>query len=257
MTNPATVHPEAEAIHPALFTFFEAMPRQGPGSAETTRALYQRVRPHLADSPRVADMGCGSGAAGLVLAEAGARVTGVDIHQPFLDRFKAEAEHRGFGERVTVRRASMTDSGLPLESLDLVWSEGAAFAVGYANALAAFHALLAPGGFTVVSDCAWLQRDIPAEASDFWDANYPAMGDVAEQLRIAVDVGFRFVHAEVLPRELWETEFYAPMERLIADLDPDDDPDLWAVAVEERAEIEMFRQHGDAYGYVFVVLEKP
>ena len=73
----------------ALFTFFEAMPRQGPGSANVTTDLFNRLRGDLPVAPLVADMGCGNGAAGLSLARAGCRVTGVDVHPPFLEAFQA------------------------------------------------------------------------------------------------------------------------------------------------------------------------
>ena len=48
-----------------LFTFFEAMPRQGPGSEAVTRALFERFQSILPENPVAADMGCGTGAAGL------------------------------------------------------------------------------------------------------------------------------------------------------------------------------------------------
>ncbi|MGB0749835.1 MAG: SAM-dependent methyltransferase, partial [Magnetospiraceae bacterium] len=148
----------------ALFRFFEAMPRQGPGAAAITRALYDRFRPSTRSAPKVADMGCGSGAAGLVLAEAGARVTGVDVHKPFLDSFTERAKRRGLADRVETQCASMIDSGLGDGTQDMIWSEGAVFTVGFDTALAAFHGLLRVGGRVVLSECSWLQDPALAPA---------------------------------------------------------------------------------------------
>ena len=63
----------------ALFTFFERMPRQGPGSPAVTAGILNRVKHRLPERPVAADMGCGSGAAGIVLAENGIRVCGVAV----------------------------------------------------------------------------------------------------------------------------------------------------------------------------------
>ncbi|NEB66766.1 class I SAM-dependent methyltransferase, partial [Streptomyces fulvissimus] len=67
------------------------LPRQGPGSDATTRRLLEMAGP-LPEHPRVLDAGCGPGRSALLLAEeAGAHVTAVDLHQPFLDGLAAEA----------------------------------------------------------------------------------------------------------------------------------------------------------------------
>lgn len=242
---------------PALFAFFERLPRQGPGSASVTRALYGRLRSQLPATPHAADMGCGSGAAGLVLAEAGARVVGVDVHQPYLDAFAAAAQARGMADRVTTRRASMTESGLAPGSLDLIWSEGAVFTVGYDDALVAFRALLRSGGLVVVSELAWLERPVAGPAFDFWHAAYPPMRTVGGNLAAAEAAGWRFLHAEVLPATAWEHGFYRPMEALIAEIEATGTSEQRTVAAEQRREIEVFRAQGNEYGYVFFVLQSP
>jgi len=244
-------------VPPALFRFFEAMPRQGPGSADVTAALYKRFWPMLPEIPAVADMGCGSGAAGLVLAELGALVTGVDIHRPFLDAFEKTARSQGLGDRVSLIQASMTESGIAENSLDLVWSEGAVFTVGFDVALSEFARLLRPGGVAVVSESTWLRHDAPPELRDFWSEAYPDMGTVAGNLDIAGAAGWRFLHAEVLESEVWEQGFYGPMERLIADVEAGHDDDLKAIARESRIEIDIFRRYHDYFGYVFYVLQIP
>ncbi len=244
-------------ISPAVFTFFEAMPRQGPGSAEVTAALYGHIRPQLPENPSTADMGCGCGAVGLVLAEKGARVTGIDLHQPFLNAFRDTAAERGLGDRVETLRVSMTDTGLADDCLDLVWSEGAVYTVGFDAALTEFKRLLKPGGVAVVSDCSWLQADVPSEVREFWEIAYPGMRSPAGNLAAAETAGWRFLHAEALAAEVWESEFYTPMERLISEIAPDADQDLKVLIEESETEISLFRRYHDVYGYVFHVLQAP
>ncbi len=246
-----------DAVPEALFRFFEALPRQGPGSEPVTRGLYDRLRDDLPSEPDAADMGCGSGAAGIVLAGAGARVTGIDVHRPFLDAFAARAARAGLADRVTCRAAGMLEAGFGAGSLDLIWSEGAVFTVGFDAALETFRTLLKPGGFAVVSECCWFQEARPPEPAAFWAANYPAMRGVGDNILAAERLGYRFHHAEILPSRVWEEGFYAPMEAHMDTLSPDADPALWEIALECRAEIALFRRWHTVYGYVFYVLRKP
>ncbi len=250
-------HGDGEGPPPALFAFFERMPRQGPGAPEVTRALFDELRAELPAVARVADMGCGSGAAGLVLAEAGAEVIGVDVHRPFLASFERRAAERGVADRVRTRCADLAASGLAPGSLDLVWSEGAVFTVGFERALAAFALLVTPGGFVVVSENVWLQEAVPAAARDFWAEGYPEMRTVGGALRAAEGLGYRFRAARLLPRWAWERDFYTPMAEVIAEIEAEGPEELRAVAREHREEIALFRRHGDVFGYVFFVLARP
>ncbi len=201
-------------------------------------------------------MGCGSGAAGLVLAEEGADVVGVDIHQPFLDAFERKARERGVAGRVSTRLASMVESGIEKESLDLVWSEGAVFTVGFDAALRAFRALLKPGGLVVVSECVWLREDPPDELRDYWAEGYPGMRDARANVRAAEAMGYGFLHAETLPDEVWETEFYRPIEAVIANMGPDTSPEIMSIAREQEAEIALFRRYRGYFGYAFLAFAK-
>ena len=61
---------ETDPMMEALFALHEGLPRQGPGLDSATHAALDRVARALPPRPRVLDLGCGSGAATLVLAEA-------------------------------------------------------------------------------------------------------------------------------------------------------------------------------------------
>ncbi|MFJ4840872.1 GNAT family N-acetyltransferase [Streptomyces sp. NPDC088746] len=129
------------------------LPRD-PGSDATTLRLLAMAGP-LPDRPRVLDLGCGPGGAALLLAaEAGARVTAVDPHQPFLDELSAAAGERGLGDRIrTVRAdtAGLAGACLADGSYDLVWAEGSAYVTGFDTALRDWRRLLAPGGSIVIT----------------------------------------------------------------------------------------------------------
>lgn len=248
-----------EQIPQSLFDFFEKMPRQGPGSEKLTKELLQKFRYLLPENPIAADMGCGSGAAALILAEQNISVTGVDIHQPFLDMMMQRAKSKGLEHLVKSQQASMTETNFSPESLDLIWSEGAAFTVGFENALKSFFPLLKSGGLLGVSDCFYFQNETPEEVVkqwQIWDANIKT---VAESLEIAEKLGYRFLHSERVTPKMWEESFYQPMEQIIASIQADksSSPELLEMAETQTFEMKFFRKYNDFYGYVFHILQKP
>ncbi len=78
------------------------------------------VRQRLADGGTVADVGCGSGQAAIVLAESfpSARVTGYDIHAGSVDRARRNAAAAGVSDRVTFEVRDGVD--LPADTFDVV-----------------------------------------------------------------------------------------------------------------------------------------
>ncbi|MFE1350019.1 class I SAM-dependent methyltransferase, partial [Streptomyces sp. NPDC058757] len=142
----------ASASHDAFFALHHGLPRQGPGSDDTTRRLLA-LAGRLPARPRVLDLGCGPGRSALLLAaEAGAEVTAVDTHEPFLDELRAAAAARGLGDAVRAVRGDMGALPFPDGSFDLVWAESSVFVIGFDRALAEWRRLLAPGGTLVLTE---------------------------------------------------------------------------------------------------------
>lgn len=244
----------------AFFRVFHDLPRQGPGSDAVTLSLIDRLRPLLPPEPFCADMGCGNGRSSLLLAEhLQAQVAAVDTHQPFLEELADTARRRGLSGRLEIRCRDMLDARLKRRSLDLVWSEGAAYVVGLEAALEQWRLLLKPGGYLVVSDCMWLHPSPPPAVRRFWEAAYPDMRSVAEALAVAEHLGYAFLHAETLPESGWWQDYYLPLERRLETLGTvvERDPALAGVMAGVRDEIAMYRAHADVYGYVFMVLRWP
>lgn len=112
-----------------FFEVYEALPRQSPGNqACTARALG--LCGELPRSPAVLDLGCGVGGQTLHLAEltSGSIVT-VDSHAPFIDRLGQTLAERRLSHRVRPVVADMAYPFFSAESFELIWSEGALFAV--------------------------------------------------------------------------------------------------------------------------------
>lgn len=234
------------------------LPRQGPGLDENTLEALALCR-GLPARPAVLDIGCGPGMQTMALAGAlGGPITAVDLHEEYLAILKARAAEAGVAERMDVRMADMSALPFPPQSFDLVWSEGAAYIMGFGDALAAWKTLLRPGGCVAVTELTWLRPDPPAEVAKFFAAEYPAMTDIetnAETLRAA---GYQLLGRFTLPDAAWWDHYYGPLAAKLPGLKDKyagDDDALGVIEMTAR-EIDMRRRFADWYGYAFFVGKK-
>ncbi len=237
----------------ALFwSLHAALPRQAPGSDATTRAMLEVLGTPA--GARAVDVGCGPGRSSLVLAAAGIDVVAVDTHQPFVEELDAAARAAGLHERVHTLNAPMAALPLTAGSVDLVWSEGAAYIMGFGEALTSWSRLLPPGGGLAVTECCWLTDHPAPAAARFWARAYPQMRTVAETLELIESCGLDVVTHWTLPDSDWWDEYYGGLAARLDELGArqrDDD-----VAREARRELDVRSAHGDEYGYVAFMLRR-
>jgi SAM-dependent methyltransferase len=248
-----------EAISAEFIELFAALLRQGPGSAAATRAALE-LCPGLPRSPRIIDAGCGSGSSVVVLADAlpSASIVAVDILDVLLDRLRATVVDSGLADRVEVRRQSMDALAEPPESIDLIWCEGAIFAVGIERALRTWRPLLGPGGHVVFSELCWWvpASERPAELVDFFASAYPQMSDEASVVALIESLGFMTVATRRLEAEAWLTDYYEPLARRCDALRGTRNSILEQVIADAEAEIASFRANRGHYGYTFFVAQR-
>lgn len=241
----------------AFLLLYSDLPREGPGSDECTREALRRLRPFLPPSPRVLDLGCGPGRQTLVLArELGTPVTAVDLHAPFLARLAADAAARGLSHRVHTRCADFGALEDAPGSVDLLWSEGAIYLLGWAEGLRRWRPLLRPGGLLAATEATWLTDPPPAEAAVFWREAHPSMGTLASNIVVARGAGFDVLDTFVLPESAWWDEYYRPLQARIASLRERarQDAGLATTIAETEREISLYARWGTSYGYVFYLL---
>ena len=243
--------PETSAAQRRLAAFealHRGLPRQGPGSDATTRELLRAARP-LPERPRALDLGCGPGRSALLLAsEAGAQVTAIDLHQPFLDELRAAATARGLTSIRTLR-CSMLELPFAPGTFDLIWVEGAVYNVGFDRGLAYWGRLLAPGGALIVTECEWSTATPSAAARAFWDAHYD-LRRTEQNVAAAQALGYTVEATYRLPDSDWFDEYYTPLAQRVATGDP-----AHAAAIDATLdEIAMRRRHGRDYQYTGYVL---
>ncbi len=121
--------------------------RQGPGGdAETEQALNLAMIDRAAPL-KVADIGCGTGASAVLLARLlNARITAVDFLQDFLDVLNERAESAGVPDRISTLACLMDNLPLANEELDVIWSEGAIYNIGFEMGVAEWRRFLKAGG---------------------------------------------------------------------------------------------------------------
>jgi SAM-dependent methyltransferase len=234
----------------------DGLPRQAPGSEGTTRRLLE-----IASAPATAevlDIGCGPGRATLVIAQAlpQARMTAVDLHQPYLDELIAAARQPGVESRVRAVCAPMQSLPFRDAEFDLVWSEGSIYIIGFGAGLAAWRRLLRPGGTLVVTEATWFtDANVSSPARRFWESAYPAMTNEATNAQVARDAGYDVVAMYRLPQSDWWDEYYDVMDERLDAMAAGNLATVTQIAA-QREEIDLYRDHGDEYGYMGFVLRR-
>ena len=201
-----------------------------------TRKAF-RMLPQI-DRTRILDIGCGSGIPTLELARLSqGEVIAIDIDQPALDKFNIRIRQAGLTGRVQAVNCSMFDMGFPDESFDVVWSEGSIYAIGFEKGLREWKRFLKPGGFIVVHD---------------------EQGNVEAKLKIISNCGYNLLGYFLLSKETWWAEYFAPLEKWIAEsgTKSTDDPKILEELHLAQVELDMFKEHPERNSSVYIVMKK-
>lgn len=230
--------------------------RQGPGSDEATRLAIRLAGLEGASGLRIADIGCGTGASTLVLAhDLDAHITAVDFLPPFLARLEATARDNGVADRIDILAASMDELDFADGSLDVIWSEGAIYNIGFDHGVQSWRRFLRPGGVIAVSELTWLTDERPAELDEHWNAEYPEVATASAKLAVLEAAGYTPIGYFSLPESCWLDQYYRPTQaRFAAFLDRHDSSDAANEIVgAERHEIDLYERHSHHVSYGFYI----
>lgn len=233
--------------------------RQGPGTPQDTRLAVQLSGLTGRSDLRIADIGCGTGGATLLLAkELAASIVAVDFLQPFLDKLNAAAAAQGLSERVETLCASMDALPFEPESLDAIWSEGAIYNLGFENGLKTFRPFLKPGGILAASELTWLTDQRPKKLTSHWNREYPDIATAGEKVTQIEGNAFKLLGYFVLPPASWFDTYYRPLQaRYDAFLERHDHSAMAKGVVKEHEdEIELYEAHKEYVSYGFYIMQK-
>jgi len=239
---------------------YDHMPRGGPGNRACARRALDFM-PDLPSEARVAEVGSGPGEQVFELAELlpQAHIVAVDILEHLVLRIRARAAAAGLAGRIEARTGDMRNLQFAAGSLDLLWSEGAIYNMGFREGIRSWNPFLKPGGYLAVSEAVWLTPHPPEPARKMWEAEYPAIADIPANIAMLREEGYHVAGHFTLPRAAWWEGYYVPLQASLEKLQAKYAGDSLAAEVLEqtRQEIETYRLYGDSYSYEFFVARKP
>lgn len=241
-----------------ICNFFLNTERQGPGSPEITLQALSFIN-HLTDKSRIADLGCGTGGQTMVLAQhAPGKITGLDFFPGFIDQFNKNAQRLHLQDRVEGIVGSMYDLPFEKEELDLIWSEGAIYNIGFERGLNEWRNYLKTGGYVAVSESSWFTEERPAEIHKFWMEAYPEIDTIPNKVAQIQKAGYLPVATFILPEHCWTEHFFAPLvkAREIFLSKHAGNKTVEELMAFQRYEAELYLKYKEFYGYVFYIAKK-
>ena len=253
---------ENKSIHEFDFKliceYFSNLERQGPGSPEVTTKALSFVD-NLNDESLIADIGCGSGGQTMVLAQhAPGNVTGIDLFPVFIDLFSRNVEKLNLQDRVKGLVGSMDNLPFRDEELDLMWSEGAIYNIGFERGLKEWRKFLKTGGYVAVSEVSWFTEERPAEINEFWMDAYPEIDTIPNKVAQMQSAGYVPVATFILPENCWTEHFYAPQvnaQKVFLEKNTGNNAAVEFIANQQH-ETQLYNKYKEYYGYVFYVGKK-
>jgi cyclopropane fatty-acyl-phospholipid synthase-like methyltransferase len=246
---------EQEKYVKALLGLHRGLERQGPGDTDYSNYIMSQL-PDFSSNPRIADIGCGAGAGTLILADRfKSKIRAVDFSREFLDDLEDRAKKRGLEHLVETIECDMGNIDWEPGSLDLLWSEGAAYNITFEGALKAWRPLMASNGIAVISEMNYFTSDVPEPLILFMQNVYPAIKTEPENSDIINSSGFEVSGVYRLPSKAWWDNYYNPLRKNIESFKNSNDRVMQSVISEMEEEMKFFEQYEKFYGYSFYIMK--
>jgi len=253
---------ENKSIHEFDFSliceYFSSVERQGPGSPEVTVKALSFID-NLTDKSLIADIGCGTGGQTMVIAQhAPGIITGVDMFPTFIELFNLNANKLNLQDRVKGIVGSMENLLFQEEELDLIWSEGAIYNIGFERGLMEWRKFLKTGGYIAVTEASWFADKRPTEIEEFWKDAYPEIDTIPNKVSQMQKAGYIPVANFILPEKCWIENYYSPqieaqevfLKRHVGNKTAEE------FIANERHEAQLYNKYKEYYGYVFYIGKK-
>ena len=238
--------------------YYANLERQGPGSPEITLKALSFID-NLKSNSQIADIGCGTGGQTMVLAQhTEGQIRGIDLFPKFINLFNSNAQKLNLQDRVKGVVGSMDNLSFQEEELDLIWSEGSIYNIGFERGLREWRSFLKTGGYIAVSEASWFTEQRPAEIETFWMDAYPEIDTIPNKVAQMQSAGYMPIASFMLPDSCWIEDFYEPqlaaMEAFLKE-NAGNTPAEEFIA-NQRHEIQLYHKYRAYYGYVFYIGKK-
>jgi len=252
---------EKQTIHEfdlnVIYDYFSNVERQGPGSPEITLKALSFID-GLAEKSKVADIGCGTGGQTMVLAQnIPCEITGVELWPDFINQFNQNAQNKNLHGRMKGIVGNMENLPFQEEDLDLIWSEGAIYNIGFKRGLNEWRKFLKQGGYIAVTENTWFTEERPAEIQEFWQKAYSEIDTIPNKVAQMQKAGYLPIATFVVPESCW-TNYYSIMQKTHASFLKKHKGNKTAeeFVSYQRYEAELYYKYKAYYGYVFYIGKK-
>jgi SAM-dependent methyltransferase len=246
---------EQEKYIQALIKLHRGLERQGPGDTDYSNHILSQIS-DLPTNPRIADIGCGAGAGALFLADRfKSKVRAVDFSREFLDELEDRAKQQGLEHLIETIECDMGSLDWEPESIDLLWSEGAAYNLTFEGALKAWRPLMAANGIAVISEMNYFTSEVPEPVRAYMQIAYPTIGTESENAGHVNSSGFALLGIHRLPSKAWWDNYYGPLRENMNSLKHSKESIMQSVIDETEEEIKLFEEHEKHYGYSFYIMK--
>ena len=248
-----------DEFDPALICeYFSNFRRQGPGSPEMTIKALSFIDNFTQES-KIADLGCGTGGQTITLAQnIAGNITGVDIFPDFINIFNDNAKQHNLQDRVKGVTGSMDSLTFQNEELDLIWSEGAIYNIGFERGLNEWRKYLKKGGFIAVTEASWFTNERPSEIENYWKFHYPGITTISSCVCTIQKSGYIPVSVFTLGENCWIDNYFIPQipvqENFLKKYN--DNKAVKEFVESSRLEEQMYQKYKEFYGYVFYIGKK-
>ncbi len=241
-----------------LCEYFSVLERQGPGSPEVTIKALSFID-NLTDSSCIVDLGCGTGGQTMTLAKhAPGHITGIDLFPHFIKLFNKNAKKLGLHNKAKGITGSMESIPFKYEAIDLIWSEGAIYNIGFERGMKEWWKYLKKGGYIAVTEAAWFTDRRPDEITRFWMEAYPEIDTIPKKVALLQKAGYISIASFILPENCWTEHFYTPQvaaQELFLKRYKENEMAAELVA-NQRHEAALYEKYKAYYGYVFFIGKK-
>ncbi len=233
--------------------------RQGPGSEASTKTALALTGLSVEAPLELADIGCGTGGQTMIIAEStNWEVTAIDLFPAFLTELEGNLQGSDFKARISTVEGDMQNLPFEHESLDVLWSEGAIYNIGFETGIRAWRPFLRKGGCLAVSEITWITNNRPHEIDAYWKHAYPEIDTASNKIKLLEENGYTLAGYFYLPVSDWLDAYYTPLqESFDTFLDTHDHTDLARKVVSEhQEEIDLYIKYSEYYSYGFYVARK-
>ena len=249
---------EKQTIHDfdlnIIYEYFSNTDRQGPGNTKETLKALSFID-GLTEKSKIADIGCGTGGQTMTLGQnTPCEIIGIDVWQDFINKFNQNSLNQNFQNRVKGIVGNMENLPFQEEELDLIWSEGSIYNIGFERGLNEWRKFLKMGGYIAITENTWFSEERPDEIQEFWQKVYPEIDTISNKVAQMQKAGYLPIATYMLPETIW-TDYYT---KQALNIDSFIKKHKGNKTVEEfissqRYEAELYNKYKAYYGYMFYV----